>query len=133
MNSKLVDLDYSCRCGCGLNGIDSITVELLQDVLEYFEEVYMHGLTPFVNSGCRCVLHNEKVQKEVNPNYKPYSSKSRHLPDFNGICHAIDFGIKQVPPYQIYKYLDEMYPGCLGLGKYKTFVHIDSRPKRARW
>lgn len=93
----------------------------------------MRGLTPFVNSACRCREHNETVQREADDDYVAFTSRSRHMPDEEGVCIAVDWGIKEVPQYQLYKYLDEMYSNCLGLGKYKTFVHLDTREKRARW
>lgn len=126
-------LDYSCKCGCGLNTVAPAALLLMVDALEYFEEIHDKKLTPFVNSACRCLLHNETVQLEVNKNYIPFSSKSYHMPDFNGVCYAIDWGIREIKPYQIYEYLDEMYPNCLGLGKYSWGIHSDPRPKRARF
>lgn len=127
ISPKLLELNYSCGCGCGLRSFSINTLRVMHDALEYFEEVYMRGLTPFVNSACRCRDHNEVVQKEADEDYVPFSSKSRHMPDEEGVCDAVDWGIKEVPPYQLYNYLHDMYPSCLGIIKYSWGVHLDTR------
>ena len=130
---RIQRFDYSCRCGCGLNTIDPKAIEIFWDYVEYFEEVYQRRLTPFVNRACSCVIHNEVIQKEANENYVPFSSRSKHMPNENGICLAIDGGIEEVPPYQIYKYLDEMYPDTIGFFKYFWGIHYDVRGYKVRW
>ena len=52
--------EYACRCGCGL-GTHPKDIEW--DILHRFEEIrHRAGDYPFfINSGCRCVLHNKAV------------------------------------------------------------------------
>ncbi|OFW47581.1 MAG: hypothetical protein A2163_00740 [Actinobacteria bacterium RBG_13_35_12] len=47
--------DFNCKCGCGLNNISMLLVELLQEARD--ELVY--PIT--ISSGCRCESHNKHV------------------------------------------------------------------------
>ena len=46
---------------------------------------------------------------------------------------ASDIKLDGMDPDMVYDYLDKKYPDKYGIGKYKTFTHIDSRSKKARW
>ena len=111
--------EFTCKCGCGF---DTVDVELLI-VAELAREI-LGPYTP--NSGCRCVNHNEYIQKLANPEYKPYSSKSQHL-----IGRAIDIPANM--PGDLYARLDEQFPNKYGIGLYVWGVHIDTRNEKARW
>ena len=115
--------EFACRCGCGFDTADSELVAVLQDIRDHFK-----GRVT-INSGCRCVEHNEKAQKAANKNYIPYSSKSQHL-----IGRAADIIVEDTPPRALHFYLCEKYPDKYGIGKYDDFIHIDTRSKKAaRW
>lgn len=68
-----------------------------------------------INSGNRCPTHNKNVGGAANS----YHVRGR----------AADIVIKGVSPDIVHAYLDGKYPTQYGLGKYKTFTHIDSRSK----
>jgi len=112
---------FSCKCGCGF---DTVDVEL-DYVLEDLE--YWFGIKPTISSGCRCRQHNETI-KEGTPSYIPWSSNSQHL-----YGKAADTKIPGISPEMVYEYLDKKYINKYGLGKYKTFTHIDVRKLKARW
>jgi len=47
--------EFSCKCSCGFNGISILLVEKLQELREEL------GGPIRVNSGCRCIVHNESL------------------------------------------------------------------------
>lgn len=105
--------DFQCRCGCGLDTVDSE----LAYVIRHLEETL--GEKAVVTSGHRCLVHNRNVGS---------TDSSRHVQG-----RAADIYFPSYKPYTIYKLLDERYPDTFGIGLYHTFVHIDTRKKRARW
>ena len=114
--------EFECKCGCGFNTVDSELLRLLTITRKHFDA----PLT--ISSACRCVEHNESVQREANSNYIPLSSKSKHM---KGI--AADIKVKGVTPAAVYEFLDNHAPNTLGLGKYNSFTHIDVRTEKTRW
>ena len=114
--------EFACKCGCGFETVDHELLELVSVVRVRF------NLPLTINSSCRCLEHNEAVQKEANKNYVPYSSKSKHM---QGI--AADIVVKGVNPKDVYKFICEAYPDQYGVGKYNSFTHIDVRRNKARW
>lgn len=102
--------EFACKCGCGFDTVDTetlIVAELARDLIGSY--------TP--NSACRCAEHNKKIGG---------SEKSMHL-----FSRAID--IPTDNPKELYNHLDQEFPNTYGIGMYKTFVHIDTREKKARW
>lgn len=113
--------EFECPCGCGFNSIDLRLMPIMEAIREH------EGGKPMKpSSACRCVKYNEKIQKQVNPKYISFSSQSRHL---DGI--AVD--IKSNNPYELYKFLDNLFPHIYGIGVYDWGIHLDTRPYKARW
>ncbi len=121
ISAHLYRHETACKCGCGFNVADYTTVIMFEQA-RVFEG--NNPVTP--NSWCRCKEYNEIIQLQVNPDYLPYSSKSKHL---EGI--ACDYPSKK--PLELYNYLDKLYPECCGIGLYDWGVHFDSRSVKARW
>ena len=105
--------EFSCKCGCGFDTVDVETLWVLEELRRWF------GKPVHINSGCRCVNHNIVVGGSKN---------SKHLEG-----RAVDIYIDEVAPEAVYEYLDKLYPDRYGVGKYKTFTHLDTRRERARW
>jgi uncharacterized protein YcbK (DUF882 family) len=105
--------EYECKCGCEFDVVDIELNKIHEDIREYF------GVPVTINSACRCKNHNMAVGG---------SQTSQHL-----LGKAGDTVVNGVTPLRIYQYLDVRYPDALGLGLYDTFVHIDSRKRKARW
>ncbi|WP_300733777.1 D-Ala-D-Ala carboxypeptidase family metallohydrolase [Pseudomonas sp.] len=105
--------EFACKCGCGFDSIDEQIVEVAQDIRDHFDS------PAAINSACRCEAHNKRVGG---------AKGSKHL---EGI--AIDIRVKDVTPREVYDYINGKYPKTFGIGLYKTFVHVDTRSKRARW
>lgn len=119
--------ELMCRCGNCRYTIDEKDpiVQIIQKTCDYFAKVYsVKKVALQVTSAARCWGHNEKVGG---------SDGSYHLRG-----RAMDIKIfidlnEQVKPKLVYKYLDRMFPEKLGLGKYETFTHVDTRPYKSRW
>lgn len=109
--------EFACKCGCGLGlkdgDINPKLVEALEDVRTHF------GKPVVINSGLRCDDHNKKVGG---------AKASRHL-----LGTAADIRIAGVSPNDVHAYLNEKYTDKYGVGKYRTFTHIDVRANKARW
>lgn len=81
------------------------------------------GVALHVNSGWRTESHNRKVGGERN---------SQHL-----YGRAADIWSEIYSPSEIYEIIEQFIDAGVmqqgGLGLYKTFVHYDTRGKKARW
>jgi len=104
--------EFACQCGCGWDTVDHELIEILEDVRFHFNAPVI------ITSGCRCEAHNSSVGG---------AKDSYHI---NG--RAADFKVKDVHPDDVYEYLDFRWDN-IGLGLYKTWVHVDSRGTKARW
>lgn len=103
--------EVACKCGCGLDTIDAVTMRLADEVREY----YGRPISP--SSACRCEWWNGKEGGGQN---------SQHPK-----CRAIDLPVDN--PKKVYDWLCAKYPNQYGFGLYDTFVHVDSRSEKARW
>lgn len=97
--------EFTCKCGCGLNTVDTQLLMFLEKIRAYFNKPVI------INSGCRCTEYNRKVGG---------AKKSQHL-----IGRAADITVGSVSPQDVADYAESI--GVPGIGRYKTFTHIDSR------
>ena len=102
--------EFECKCGCGSTLVNGDHVRKLQS---YRDTV---GKPIRINSGYRCETHNTNVGGARN---------SRH-------CYgdATDITVDGVNPAVVWEDADRLFDG---VGKYRTFTHVDSRGYRARW
>lgn len=109
--------EFACKCGCGLGlkdgDVNPKLVEALEDVRTHF------GKPVVINSGLRCEAYNKKVGG---------AKESQHMKG-----KAADIRIAGVSPNDIHAYFNEKYTDKYGVGKYRTFTHIDVRANKARW
>jgi len=105
--------EFACNCGCGFDTVDFELINICQEVADNFRDVV------YINSGCRCKAHNKAVGGGKN---------SQHL-----LGRAADLRLKHTEPDRVHAYLIKKYPNSLGIGKYNTFTHIDTRILKARW
>ena len=103
--------EFTCRCGCGFDTVDFELVEILEKVREHFDKPVT------INSGCRCDTYNTVVGGKPGSQHR------------NG--RAADIVVKDIDPSLVYELVDNL--GVGGLGKYKSFTHIDTRSGHARW
>ena len=105
--------EFACHC-CGKlpdNGMAPALIELLENTRAHF------GVPIVINSGYRCPKHNKAVGGALH---------SQHMEGT-----AADIRIHGVTPDDVYNYFSKWHEG--GLGKYKTFTHVDVRGVRTRW
>lgn len=115
------------RCHCRKCQMPAIAPELLQALEQLISDMTVPAtgrVTVHITSGYRCPDHNRKVGGAPN---------SQHC---QGI--AADIVVKTpsgniIPPISVYSYFDHLFPNSHGLGLYKGWTHIDTRPNRARW
>ena len=106
--------EFACKCGCGHDTMDFMTLTLLEDVREHF------GNPITVHSAHRCEAYNRKVGGATD---------SQHLRG-----RAVDFTVAGVFPDEVYAYLVSRYPNAYGVGSYRSFTHFDTRSDGpARW
>ena len=102
--------EFACRDGSDTILIDSELVKRLQDCRDKF------GVTT-INSAYRTPEWNKKVGGATN---------SQHI-----YGRASDTVCKSVTPLEVAMYAEAM--GMGGIGLYKDFTHIDTRPGKSRW
>lgn len=105
--------EFRCKCGCGNVLYAYELLDVLEDVREHF------NVPVIINSAYRCLTHNKAVGG---------SPLSQHM---NG--NAADIVVKGINPKRVADYLESKYPNRYGLGRYKSFTHIDVRKNRRRW
>jgi uncharacterized protein YcbK (DUF882 family) len=108
--------EFACSCGCGFCAVDVELVCVLEDLREAFGGRPVH-----INSGCRCERYN--ARPDVSGSKGSYHCKAM----------ASDVWIDDAEPDALADYLEAVYPGRYGIGRYNDFTHIDVRPSPARW
>ncbi|MCK7229176.1 D-Ala-D-Ala carboxypeptidase family metallohydrolase [Enterobacter asburiae] len=105
--------EFACRCGCGFDDISSDLIAVLETARDWF------AAPIHINCGCRCAAHNARVGGVPDSQHQKGT--------------AADITLSGVTPAALYSWFDSHYPQMLGLGKYRTFVHVDVRHQRTRW
>lgn len=102
--------EFDCPCNrCEVTYIDDALIEALNRKRANWNKPIT------IISGFRCTAHNEEVHGK---------SGSRHL-----IGKAADIRVEGMTPATVADCCEDMG----GLGRGKTFTHIDTRTKKARW
>jgi len=102
--------EFKCR-HCG-------KVKLNINLLLKLEELRKQTGALIINSGYRCPTHNKNVGGITN---------SEHLKG-----NAADVNALNMKPDKVHSIADKVFSAG-GVGKYKTFTHIDVGSKRFRW
>jgi uncharacterized protein YcbK (DUF882 family) len=104
--------EFECKCGkCPTTLID---IHHVKDLQKLRDEL---GVPIRISSGCRCPSHNMN---------EGGVSDSQHLKGT-----ATDIDVPGVKPSRVAAAAEKI--GFNGIGRYKTFTHIDSRKEKARW
>jgi len=113
--------EFACHCGCGYGSLpEHISVELISKLerIRRMVEQPVH-----INSGCRCIFHNEEVGGAKN---------SAHL---RGT--AADLSINPWSGFTRYQLLVAAVMAQVhGIGVSNTFIHVDmdkTVPRPAAW
>lgn len=105
--------EFACNCGCGFDTVDVELIPVVQDLRDHFNKPIS------ITSGCRCVKYNKRVGG---------AKHSKHM-----ISRAADIQVHATKPKEVADYLEKKYPGKFGIGRYRTFTHVDTRAGMARW
>ncbi len=100
-----------CKCGCASTPIDTKLIRKLQVLRNWT------GLAIAVNSGRRCEKHNR---------CQGGASQSYHVKG-----QAADITISGKTPAQVAKLAQDV--GFIGIGRYRTFTHVDTRTVKYMW
>lgn len=116
--NPVIDRKLTCSC-CGQGQLSIATFIVLETIRLHFDKPVT------VVSGPRCRAYNKKVGG---------AAKSEHLIIEDMDVDAVDIQVKDVSPTQVTAYLKQLpYANLIGIGKYKTFTHVDTRGYAARW
>jgi len=97
--------------------MDTVDARLLE-IVTYVREFFGKPVT--INSACRCTKHNAAIGGRPNS----YHLKSR----------AADIVVEGIPPEAVADYLENSrFADEIGVGRYASFTHVDSRGYKARW
>lgn len=112
--------EFRMRDGRGLptwyrEQLPTLVTRYLQPLRNKFGPVTVH-------SGWRSDTHNQQVGGAPG---------SYHLNRIGRRGVGADVSAARGTPRDWYRFLEQLDPG--GLGLYKTHVHVDTRPGRARW
>jgi uncharacterized protein YcbK (DUF882 family) len=110
--------EVACKCGCGKDTIDYELVEIVQSLVDWFQNQSGAQMFLKINSGNRCERHNAAERGEP---------KSLHLQG-----RALDFYLVQkgglvISPPAVSSWLAAKYPNKYGIGWYNGFTHFDTR------
>jgi hypothetical protein len=118
--SYISQAEITCKCGCGFSNLNPQTIRIFNLIREKM------GKPIVVKSACRCHAYNKKVGGKPN---------SAHLPDANGMSHALDIEINNSSDRFFIAY-ELMQLGIKRIGAYETFIHFDcskSHPQKVLW
>ena len=105
--------EFACNDGTDPVFICRTLVFILQKVREHFKAPVT------INSAYRTPLYNAQVDGALD---------SQHQ-----YGRAADITVQGVKPQDVYDYVCALMPDSGGVGLYKTFVHVDTRPTKSRW
>lgn len=109
--------EFKCKCGKYCNGFPAEPDMKLLTLLEKIREHFDSPVT--ITSGVRCKTHNTNCGG---------ASGSQHLKGT-----AADIKVKGVSPEKVAAYAETLLSGTGGIGRYKTFTHVDVRSNKSRW
>lgn len=113
--------EFACKCGCGLAKISPTLMLIAQMIRDKY------NIPVYINSGTRCEKHNLAVGGVQTSQHKVKGDGYSHAFDFN-------FGNNKIDLQEVRDWLNKIFPNCLGVGIYDTFIHVDDRMDRAyRW
>ena len=114
ISDHFADKEFACKCGCGLSQPDPGLMVVLEKIREM-----SGGKTVRIVSGRRCPKRNNQVGG---------AARSKHL-----LGTAADIKIDGMAPANVARIAENVLAGYGGIGRYRTFTHVDVRMSKARW
>lgn len=113
LGEHFVLVEFASRDGADEVLVHPALVALLEAVREHFEQPVT------INSGYRSAAHNRRIGGARN---------SRHV---MGLAADIVVDRGAVSPNKVAQFVETLGPG--GLGRYRTFTHVDVQGRNRRW
>ena len=105
-------------------GNEIVFDNMQEDFLCLLDDLRLYVKEPLIiNSSYRSLEYNEIIQKRVNKDYTPYSSKSKHLTGIAVDLHCTNGALRL-------KIVHNALDLGLSVGIGKTFIHVDNRSKQ---
>ncbi|MCP5015148.1 MAG: hypothetical protein GY938_07665 [Ketobacter sp.] len=118
------DKELGCKCGCGL-------LPSQRSVNRLYALRLLWGKPIPASSAARCVGDHIRIYNRQGKYGEDIPMGSRHLPQENAFPDAFDC---QIAKGDIKKFIKlAKMCGFTGIGVYSWGVHLDTRPKEARW
>lgn len=131
LTENVSDAELFCKCtyqDCNMKRISAQysqkLADVIQDVVNHFSTVFNKPVKVKINCGNRCKKHNYDVNGEPNSFHMLMMAADIAL-------YIVDGG--RIAPNLVADYLEKKYPTSKGIGRYKTFTHIDVRLTKGRW
>jgi uncharacterized protein YcbK (DUF882 family) len=113
--------EFQCKCGCEMPDNILENVKILAENLQMLRMFIKQSIK--VNSAYRCLYHNKNIGSK---------STSQHV-----LGKAADIVVKELNANEVADIAEQLMDKGLfkmgGVGRYKTFTHVDIRGKKARW
>lgn len=107
--------EFKCSDGSDVILIDPMLVDILQKIRDHFKV----SVNITKNGGYRTPTQNKK------------SGGAKYSQHMYG--RAADIWVKGKSPQEVYNFINSIMPDYGGIGLYDSFVHVDTRPTKARW
>ena len=106
--------EFACTDGSDVVFVSQALADILENIRVHF------GAAVTITSGYRTVSYNKTLNGS--------SKKSQHC---NGL--AADIRVAGVSPDRVADYAEQLLGDHGGVGRYKTFTHVDVRANKSRW
>ena len=125
--------DFELRCKCGICKVriqdHEPVIQVVQDACDHFAELAGKPVVLKITSAARCYGYNRMPTHLGGAGSNDESQHPR--------CSAMDIKLfvngSFIKPDYVAEYFEEKFPDTYGIGNYKSFTHIDTRPVKARW
>lgn len=147
MSQNFKDSEFNCKCRKCIDELPKVAVRILLQMLHMFLRIYYKSkIRIVVTSGIRCPYWNvhekgyQRSRHQILYGGDACDIKCYYLADPKDTCAEVllrkkgnKLYWKKIETGVIFRLLDKLFPNTLGLGFYNSFIHIDTREKKARW
>lgn len=123
---------HSGHGNCGFDTADIDLVKIVQATANHFATLYKRDVRVDVTGGNRCRSHNDALREQFKRSGGRLGAntaqESQHI-----YGRALDFKLafrdenKQIPPREVYSYMNKEFGNEIALGLYVNRVHVDTR------
>lgn len=115
--------EFTCKCGCGTNNVNSIFVKKLDIARRYAEMIDPEQCEFYINSGCRCKNHNTAVGGHPNSRHIASESKESSAADIKVLNNHHKSVVLTALIKAEFKHI----------GIADNFIHVDDKEEYTIW